>query len=143
MYLPDIAERLHEILADEGGAAVRRRHGQFEGATPALAGRPAAGRRAAATAASVASVTARAAAAGRAGPAPVRAAPAVLQVEEAFLRVERGGRRVVVVTLCVLVVERVHLVDVLLLLLVAVRVNHAVAGRAESQSNNAILVGYR
>jgi hypothetical protein len=44
------------------------------------------------------------------------------------------------------IVERVHLVDVLLLVvgrLVAVCVHHTVTRRTESQSNNAILIGYR
>jgi len=65
----------------------------------------------------------------------------VLQIEETFFRVEGGGGRVVVAV----IVERVHLVDVLLVVgrLVAVCVHHTVTRRTESQSNNAILVGYR
>lgn len=142
MSLPNVAERLHEILADERGAAMPRWNCQFESAAAALANRPAASRRAPATAARVSRVTAGATAAGRARAAPIGAAPAVLQVKETFFRVEGGGGRVVVAV----IVERVHLVDVLLLVvgrLVAVCVHHTVTRRTESQSNNAILIGYR
>lgn len=140
--LPNVTEGLHKVLADERCATVRRRNGQFKGATPALSRRLAAGHCATATAASVAGLAARAAAAGRAGTAAVGAAAAVLEVEEAFLRVEGGRRRIVVL---ILVVERVHLVYVLLIVatLVAVSVDHAVPGRAESQAHNAILICYR
>lgn len=140
---PNVAERLHEILADERGAAVHRRHSQFKGATFTLTGRPAAGRRATATAASVASVTARAAAAGRTGTTAVRATTAVLHIEEALFRVEGGSVRIVVDL--IVVVESVHLIDVLLLVIgsfVAVSVQHTVTGRTESQTDDTIFIGY-
>lgn len=69
-------------------------------------------------------------------------------MEETLLGVEGGHCWVIVVVDLVLVVERVHLVDVLLLLLllvgrlVAVRVEHAVAGRTERQSDDTFLVGH-
>lgn len=141
VFLPNVAESLHEILADESGAAMPRRNGQFKCAAAALAHRPAAGRRAAAAAARIASVAAGATATSRARTASIGAAAAVLQIEEALLRVEGGRGRVVVA----LIVERVHLVDVLMIVgrLVAVRVHHAVAGRTESQANNAVIISYR
>jgi len=66
VLLPNVAERLHEILADERSAAMPRRNGQFKSAAAALADRPAAGRRASAAAARVSRITAGAAAARRA-----------------------------------------------------------------------------
>ena len=139
--IPNVTERLHEILANERSAAMPRWDGQFKSAAAAFANRPAASCRTSTTAARVSCITARTTAASRAWATSIGTASAVLQIEETFFRVEGGGGWIVVA----LIVESVHLVDVLMIVgcLVAVCVHHTVTRRTESQSNNAILVGYR
>ena len=97
--LPNISESLHEVLADEGHCTVRWGNGKSEGAAASFAWK-ANGSRAATAAVGVAVVAARAAA----------TVVAVLQIVQAALF------RLVRVIAVALVVERVHVVDVLLLL---------------------------
>lgn len=77
----------------------------------------------------------------------------MLQVEEALLGVEGGGhdhcRIVVIAASLIFIVERVHLIDVLLLLVVgggsfiAVSVQQTVASRTECQTDNTFFIGHR
>ena len=130
--VPDVAEGLHKVLADEGHSAVSGRYGQSEGAAASLSRNAAAAavRRAAAAAARVAVVAARAAA------LPV----AVLQIVQAALfRLHVG----VVAVALVVHVQLVHFVDVLLLLLLLLIrvVRHQVVARwTERQPHDAVLL---
>ena len=135
--LPNVAERLHEILANERSGAVRRGHCASERPAAPLAHHAAARRRAAAAAARVARLAARRAAARRARPVQA-VASFIVQLVQALLRVDARP----VVLLVDLLVERVHVRDVLVArrALVAERPHEAVvARRAESQSNDAVL----
>ena len=118
--VPNVAESLHKVLADEGQCTVRWGDGQSEGAAASFA-RQTGGGRAAAAAVGVTVVAARAAA----------AVIAVLHVVQTAVF---GLVRVVAVAL---IVQGVHVVDVLLLLHVERR--QVVAWWAECQPHDAIL----